>query len=534
MYDPFHYISTPCKNKSIFGVTLQTVSEQTSSLKYPAPCPNSHYLLSKNNLRNKWPRLFPDLDDKEATACPSGIAGHALFPLEETQRSMLDLLIKERHPKAPNPSSVAPNGKSDANDRHMGQPTQPTTSSTRSAFTQYRESPNMSSPSKKQKMHTSASLKTIGAENTRRYCNNVYQNNANNHDSSRFTFNVDDNTFQRTDANGFKATSTESVNTTFSPEEWHAQFESGHFAPEQGAGGIPRHPRTQSGSRTRGRSPPKSRPGEKKPMQARAEPESSAESSPGGTKFSQDEWAGTFKPQSFMPPPPPMNKTPILQRPARRSRVPSIRPTMGTAAVVDDGDTSDDKPLFQGRKPSISHAAPTPPSPDAMDLDTPASSSTPIPNANEEAKSYVKSAKSTPPSTQPPTETESLKVNFEDLKIQDLISTIDLPVPPTAPQIPTAHIPRTNDTLDAYLEKFKVYMTDWDLFSTRMMLHLVARKQQNDKLGATRWLNVEGISSYRKGLQEDSAVLQWWTGAMDMHEENMKQCQVLEGRTAHD
>jgi hypothetical protein len=64
------------------------------------------------------------------------------------------------------------------------------------------------------------------------------------------------------------------------------------------------------------------------------------------------------------------------------------------------------------------------------------------------------------------------------------------------------------------------------------MLHLVARKNQNDTLGATRWMNGEGIKFYRKGLQEDIAVLQWWDGACQQHGENMKQHQVLmEGMT---
>jgi hypothetical protein len=205
---------------------------------------------------------------------------------------------------------------------------------------------------------------------------------------------------------------------------------------------------------------------------------------------------------------------------------------MGTAAVVEDEDASDDKPLFKGRKASMPTAAASPPSPDPMDVDTPAQSSTPLtgePKANRPLRQ-------TPVPSPPSTDTESLKINFDDLKIRDLISTLNLPRPPVAPQIPAALLPPTKDTFDAYLEKFKVYMGDWDLFSNRMMLHLVARKNQNDSLGATRWMNAEGIMFYRNGLQEDSAVIKWWNAAIERHGENMKQCQVLKassrGQTA--
>jgi hypothetical protein len=88
-------------------------------------------------------------------------------------------------------------------------------------------------------------------------------------------------------------------------------------------------------------------------------------------------------------------------------------------------------------------------------------------------------------------------------------------------------LPPTKEVFENYPEKFKAYMSDWDLFSSRMMLHLVARKNQNDTLGATRWMNDEGIKFYRKSLQEDGAVLKWWDGAMEQHCENMKQHQVL-------
>lgn len=475
-------------------------------------------------MHNKWPHLFPNLDGEKSVTSrsPSG----TLFPLEETQRSVLDLLIKKRNsiPNTYDATSSERANKNDGCSQHLADPTSRTSSS---AFTKYRESLSiMPSAPKKQKHHTDAPQETAGDEKTPFFRHMFDKSIANHNDHYRFSFFVDNNTFQQTDPNGFKAASTESVNTTFSPEDWHAKFEAGHFAPSQSATGIPRHPRTQSGSRTRGRSPTKSRSNDKKPMQAHVEPESSADTSPSSTKFSQDEWAGTFKPQTFMPPPPPANPPILPQRPQRK-RVSSIKPTMGTAAVVDDGETSDDKPLFKGRKFSVTQPTPTPSSPDPMDVDPPVASSTAAPNVAEEPKNFVPSLKRSSVPSQSAPETESLKVNFEDLKIQDLI--LDLPPPPVAPKIPAALMPPTKETVDAYLDKFKTYMRDWDLFSTRMMLHLVARKNQNDRLGATRWLDSDGLASYRKGMQEDGAVLKWWDGALEQHGESLKQCQILRG-----
>jgi hypothetical protein len=164
-----------------------------------------------------------------------------------------------------------------------------------------------------------------------------------------------------------------------------------------------------------------------------------------------------------------------------------------------------------------------------MDVDTPGPSTTTAPSITEEAKVNASSPpKAAPAPGQVPEDTEYLKVNFEDLKIQDLITSLNLPRAPAAPRIPAALLPPTVDTRDAYLDKFKSYMGEWDLFNSRMMLHLLERKKQNDALGATRWLNSDGISYYRKGLQEDAAVLKWWNDAMERHCENMKECQVLQ------
>lgn len=518
MYEQPYYTSKhSTREKS--GFKLPTVSEQVPSPKYFNLSPEPTDFHSKGGPDGPESYLDPVLQD---------LFSH-LFPLEETQRSMLDLLIKKRDSNGSSTESGESNEKLGSNGGNTKLPTERTSKPKPSAFSQYRESPNVASQHKKPKLHENLFAGYNEYEKSPDpYRNHTYSIDTNFNDDSRFSFGGDGTTFQPAGSSGFNPPSTESVNTKFAADQWHQKFEALHFAPDLSSAKPP-NPRTQSGSRSRGRSPVKSRSSEKSPKQARVDPDSSESSSLGSTKFSQDEWAKTFKTQTFMPPPPVM--TPASRTP-RKSRVSSIKPTMGTAAVVEDEDASDDKPLFKGRKASTATAVPSAQSPEPMDVDTPAESSTPLNGERKADRQFQQSPVPSPPST----DTESLKINFEDLKIRDLISTLNLPRPPVAPQIPAALLPPTKDTVAAYLEKFRGYMGDWDLFNNRMMLHLVARKNQNDSLGPTRWMNVEGLAFYRKGLQEDSAVIKWWNSAIERHGENMKQCQVLKaagrGQTA--
>jgi hypothetical protein len=486
------------------------VSEQVPSSPRDFPSsPRSEHVLSRGESRGIWPQSLPHLDDKKPA---SPMPRQALFPLEETQRSVLDVLITKRNSKEAkaatesNASDVVSSCKSVSKGRNAQHSTARSTSA---AFTQYRESPIIPSPAKKQKQNPNENPHISATY----YHNVTSEANANRRPANRFSFNVDESTFNPTNPSGFKPPETEPRSTTFSPSDWDAKFESNHFAPDQSAAGAPRFTRQQSGSRTRGRSPTKSRPGEK-PMQAHVDGES-AESSPGSARFSKEEWDKTFNPRTFMPPQTSTRAT-GSPRTTRKSRVPTIKPTMGTAAVVDDGDTSDDKPLFKGRNATASDVS-SGQSPDPMDVDTP--SATAVPGTTEEPNNDGRDGQKGGPAAQ---DDEFLKVNFQDLQIEDLISSLKLPPPPTAVPLPS-----TPEAREVYPVMFKKYMGDWDMFNNRMMLHLVARKNQNDALGATRWLNTEGITFYRKSLQEDSVVLKWLNDAVDKHCEIMKQYQVL-------
>ncbi|KAH6717320.1 hypothetical protein BKA61DRAFT_631244 [Leptodontidium sp. MPI-SDFR-AT-0119] len=193
---------------------------------------------------------------------------------------------------------------------------------------------------------------------------------------------------------------------------------------------------------------------------------------------------------------------------------------MGTAAVVDDSETSDEKPLFTGRKNMQSMAS----SPEPMDVDTPPAHNT-VPvyatTPNGHLKVNTEPLKRAASASQSPTDTEGLKVNFDDLKIQDLMSTLALPTTPQPPQLPSAESEferPTRAAYDEYIKRYERYMSEWDIFNTKYLLHMVARRRQNDTLKEKRWTDAKATEIYRLGLKEDQAVLKRWGEMQEMHE----------------
>ncbi|PBP22338.1 DnaJ domain-containing protein [Diplocarpon rosae] len=343
--------------------------------------------------------------------------------------------------------------------------------------------------------------------------------------SSSFSFNVNDDIFSRTGhpSSGF-SNSAENISTKFTPEDWDGKFEAGadYFKPKPD-----QKSRTQSISRTRGRSPVKVRPIEPKIPKPR-EAETPTES-PNGTKFSADEWKETFKPQTFMPPPP-MPR--MASTPSRKRTGPTTRPTVGNAAVVDDDDTSDEKSLFTGRKNMASAAA----SPEPMDVDTPpASHVVPqyVTTPNGHLKVGTESSKRAASASELPIDSESLKVNFDDLRIRDLMSTLAMPSAPQPPALPEAaseYERPTRAAYDDYIKGYAKYIGEWDLFNSKFLLHMVARKNQNDTLKDRRWNEERASEIYRMGLKEDQAVLKRWTELHESHELVVKSFLVMRER----
>ncbi|KFY99859.1 hypothetical protein V498_00462 [Pseudogymnoascus sp. VKM F-4517 (FW-2822)] len=211
-----------------------------------------------------------------------------------------------------------------------------------------------------------------------------------------FTFQVDGQTFTAHSVpRQFPTSSAENISTTFTPTDWHGKFEAGedYFGKEAAA----QPSRGNPSSRARNRSPPKQRvpPISTKSPYPNIDPEilqqssgtDGATSSPGGTKFSAEEWAQTFKPGTFAPPPHPSpgslsrsrtNSSRRAKAGSSSSKGPPVTKTTGTAAMVDSDDESD-KPLFMGSRPvptagtgaSTSAQPPLASSPMEMDIDPP-------------------------------------------------------------------------------------------------------------------------------------------------------------------
>ena len=458
---------------------------------------------------------------------PSGVVADTLNSFEASQRRLVDQIISKRQARGSTPTSAGcANGQS-------------------ATAVPNRIYAGMGSPFKKQRFHQRPlpppSYALPHAHSFPSHMGEKKPNaNVVNHPTS-FSFKVDNTTFAATNArpNGMASPSTENINTKFTPEEWAGKFEAGqdYFRPEQKAAGVPPRGRAQSASRARGRSPTKIRPIDPKVMQPRVEQQTPIES-PGGTKFTPEEWAETFKTQTFMPPPP----MPPRSASGRKGRGPSIRPTMGgNAAVVEDSDnTSDEVPLFPSRGPPPPHIS-TSPALDPMEVD-----STPPAQASETEAPKTPTSKTVPvglnvpsPGKRPAAQSQSpidsaLKVEFDDLQLQDLISHLNLPdapAPPKPPHNPTPNFIRpTKDAYEGYLAEVVAYMSDWDLFNHQFMMHVLARKRQNDELGSQRWESDAGLELYRVGLKQDKAVLDHWSAAQEKHQAVMKDYAVLKER----
>jgi hypothetical protein len=337
--------------------------------------------------------------------------------------------------------------------------------------------------------------------------------------NSRFSMNVPPDAFNRTNSNGFTSSSAENISTKFTPEDWDGKFEAGgdYFRPEQKAAGVPLRARAQSGSRSRGRSPTKAKPVDAKFMQPRVDEEITVES-PKGTRFSADHWKETFKPQTFAPPI-------IPTRAGMGRKRPSLRTTMGgNAAVVDESSGSDEKPLFPDRKPNTS---PQELSPDPMDVDTPPAART-VPQFTKQNLNAEPLKRSAASASQSPTDTEALKVNFDDLQIRDLISSLNLPTPPPEPAISNANFERpTPAAYEEYVKRHEKYMTAWDLFEKKFVLHAVSRQSQNEAWKEKRWHDEKITELYRLGLKQDLAVRDRWNESVAVHELVVRQWVVL-------
>ncbi|KAG9231321.1 hypothetical protein BJ875DRAFT_444198 [Amylocarpus encephaloides] len=526
MYENFPHLSVNEENRRT-SVNFNKYSELSGTKHAKIPLSKSSPYRST---ANRSPRPFPK--GARPRTPPSGaLPDHQdLNAFEKQQRSVIDQLLSSKN-QSSSSNICASSPASKNTPRQEGQNV--ANGSTRSNSDHWqgrRTSALWESPSKKLKsvkhLH---SVHPEPTKNARVFWQNhekMKQNANYSPRPNRFSFNYDDETFKPTSPvpNKGASASAENINTKFTPRDWEGKFEFGtqYFEPA----GNPTSPRarTQSNSRSRGRSPVK--------LQTKI-PNLAPMESPGGTKFSPDQWNQTFRPQTFAPP----ARIPVRQNTGRKSRPTTTRPTMGTAAVVDDSETSDEKPLFES-KPTAAPAPPSafPPSPDAMDVDTPPVSNT-VPkfngHLNGNKDGLKRPAGASESQSHPTVDEEVLKVNFDDLNIQDLISSQALPPPPPGPVDPPPPTMSESITLEAaqkYQSEFVAYMNNWDHFNNKMLLHFMSRKTQNDRFGSRRWEGDEAALIYRRGLIEDGQVTKYWQDARENHEKVVRGYMVIRER----
>lgn len=360
VYEPSHIPSAYAYYRNIgYGAKLPKVSEHILPLKSDHDIAFSSSFSKVNAPRNgaspfgSLTSSFAGEDVWEhpiALKPPSG--RHNLYPTEEFQRTMIDDMINNRY-KAGAKSSLdtsSPCGEGTSCPPPRSEPSKKS-----DAWTSYRDPATDGSPSKKQRFDSQRSNST--------YPSVSVHETANIDGSARFTMPIHANTFHSSGS-----VSSENINMKFSSDDWHGKFEgaggASFFQPEQKATNMNTNPhargRTQSssGTRSRGRSPMKARPAD--PHFTNYPPtgfEPSVES-PGGTKFSQEEWAKTFKDPIFVAPPAPSVNVP--PRPRQKSRI-QRKPTSGF--------DSDGEGFFSPPDPPTTNAPAV--SPDAMDVDTP-------------------------------------------------------------------------------------------------------------------------------------------------------------------
>ncbi len=518
------------KQNSSYESQIPTVSEEnTSTRKSSFAKPNPY-----GSTPMKW---FPFCGFPPAKS-PSGMAGsNKLNAFEEGQRSLVNELINKRSVSSKYTSEVSSIDPSRSrNQTQLGKTDdQLNGSDTLLATTRLRR-PTSSQLKRKPSSFLHPEPSFMSSNKSRMFWNGAEHLKTSANPSSSFSFNVNDDTFKNA---GYRASFSNSAdNIKFTPEDWEGKFEAGgdYFRPDQKAAGAPR-PRAQSGNRTRGRSPTKARPTvDPRFMQPRVDPDTSSES-PNGTKFSPEEWAETFKPQTFMPP---VNSgVPSRTMPGRKRTNPIIRPTMGShAAMVDDSSTSDEKPLFNGQSkaPESKRTSPSQTvTPEPMDIDmTPPTYTVPQfmssmagKGLNINTEPLKRPAASS--STTSPIDEASLKVDLEGLKLQDLLPTLNMPTAPRTPALPIfpAGQRPTFIAYNDYLKRYAAYMNDWDLYDSKFILHFCARKAMNERLGEKRWTEKNALEQYRKGLQEDEVVLAQWKSAQVSHQSVVKSAVIL-------
>ncbi|KJZ79884.1 hypothetical protein HIM_00598 [Hirsutella minnesotensis 3608] len=364
---------------------------------------------------------------------------------------------------------------------------------------------------------------------------------ANTTSSGSFTFAMSDDTFERTspglDPSRSTRSSVDDINTRFVNEETSSTWQ---FNAGTGDHTSPSSSRPTSRGRANRHSPLKHAAA---PEGEHTDRRSPLETSSG---FNADGWSDKFSPQTFVPQPA-SGSGASPTRPSRaNSKKVRIRPTAGSAAVVEDHSSDDEAYEWRGRNAQKGSSSAD--SPQAMDIDSPPAApevhpsvggsvrnipvepsrpewrpgnvgsvasddrpprpeKVPIPaNAagsedSEEFRATLADLKNVPPFAQPKaglTSFADLKDNlpFESKASEDLpiklpkVQPLVFPTPPEAPRLPPTvaieGIKPNTASWAKYLEEFEDYLQKWDVFNGQVVDHFTTRKAHISRIRSSK------------------------------------------------
>lgn len=381
----------------------------------------------------------------------------------------------------------------------------------------------------------------------------------------RFSFKVEGQTYTAHSnptrySTAFTPQGTEKINTTFTPEDWHGKFEAGdYFA---GTGNPPTPSRASSSSSGAKRAPPKAHASSSAnpypiidteiPNQSKS---GETAPSPGGPRFTPDEWAETLKAPIFAAPPtpaPPRGYSRSGTTRRQKTAAASGKASKPRTAAVESDDDSDH--IFMGSRPVSKNGkkgtftdGDMAGSPNAMDIDPPATGGARNVNVEPSRPEWrtgqpsglgFQSPDESPPQSAPPqpqfdgqAELEDLKTNFNDFKKTEPFMTpakglssfadlktdlpfqskassavpfpktfdskeLILPPPPKGPKAPiTSSATRpSSEVFNAYLSKMAAYMAEWIRFESQMVGHFQVRNEAVKMVSRTKsdWLGTLG------------------------------------------
>ena len=350
-----------------------------------------------------------------------------------------------------------------------------------------------------------------------------------------FTFPVEADTFEKSsaspDRHSFSKASVEDINTSFAndagPSQW--QFSAGTGEDEANVG------RRSSAARPLNRRTPIKRPSKLRTDNANdAFPAPQAE-----TEFNAEGWSDKFSTQTFVPPPAPGPSVSPGRTSRTNSKKSKARPTAGNAAVVVDISSDEESYKWQGRNPQSGSLGGAQSVPQAMDIDSPASTTPPVASSShtasnvpvEQSRSEWQAEGAAAPSANDDKparpakiplssnaagseDSDEFRASFADLKNVAPLSPqrdglnsfaglkdnlpfeskasdvppvrlpktypLEFPAAPEAPRLPptvaVGGIKPNLSSWEKYEQEFETYLRQWDTFNGQVVEHFATRK----------------------------------------------------------